>query len=189
MNPITVTEQFLLDKIREIFGRKLKTIASLPGNWDENMLQRLIMSSPACFVTFLGGPVISGDGPITGITSVWGVYAVSTDPAGSTVRNLGRANTLGAYDILGTLVPAVHNQTIPDIGTLQLSGSIDNLFKGSLAKQNLTIYEAQFSLRLYFEEAVDPATLDDFLTFHADYNINSDGSSDASDTQSVREEE
>jgi phage gp37-like protein len=188
MNPITTTETALIELIKSALGNKVKTVASLPGDWDANMLQRLIVIAPAVYVSFLGGPAISRDGDDAGLNSRWGIYAVTTDPSGHAARRLGSQIAIGAYEILATVIPAIHNQTVPDIGTLQLSGQIDNLFTGSLAKKNLTIYEAQFSVPLYFDSALDLNSLDDFVTFDGKYDLNTaDDKIDAEDNVTLEQ--
>lgn len=177
--PIVTVENSLIGLIKAALGARVKGVKSLPGGWDEGMLKRLIVNAPAVYVAFMGGPVI-GD---RRIGSRWGVYAVTSDPCGEAARRVGTKRSIGAYEILERVVPAVDEQTIDNIGSFELSGSIDNLFTGTIAKQNLTIYEAQFTIPLQFDRESDWSTLDDFITFHADFDLvpvegNIDGSMD-----------
>jgi phage gp37-like protein len=181
MDPINVTENFILNAVRTGLGAKLKTVQSLPGNWDADMLARLIVNSPAVYAAFLGGPVKPTDQPQ--IQARFGIYSVTTNPSGDAARRLGSGRAIGGYEILATIIPLLHGQIVPDVGSLLLTGAIDNLFTGTLAKQNLTIYEAQFSVPMTFDytdpSALDPAGLDLFETFHVDYDL--DGKVQASD--------
>lgn len=180
MPVLTVTEDALIAAIKGALGQNVKTVDSLPGNWDANMLSRLIVNAPAAYVAFLGGSAPGTSDTLAALSSLWGVYAVTTDPSGQATRRRGGPVSIGAYEILQRVVPTLHNLTITDVGTLAFTG-IDNLFTGTLAKQNLTIYEAQFKLPLTFENEVVTA-LDDFITFHADYDFAPpDGQIDAAD--------
>jgi len=169
--PIVTIENKLIDLIKTALGAQVKGVASLPGGWDADMLKRLILRAPAVYVAFLGGPVVGPGGSICGISSRWGVYAVTSDPSGQAVRRTGGRGVIGAYEILERAIPAINGQTLDGVGSFELSGSIDNLFSGTLAKQNLTIYEAQFTISLQFEAVPDPGALDDFITFHVDFDL------------------
>lgn len=168
---ISATEDALLAALTQALeGTKVRT-DSLPGDWDDDMLKRMLSLAPCVLVAFGGGgaknvgvaePVIDGQ---------WLVYVVTSHPSGQAARRRGNRQAVGAYELLSrTVVPTLHGLTVPNIGTLVLN-RLENLFTGTVERQGLAVYACAFSLPMPFDLGGEASSLADFLTFVAQYDI------------------
>lgn len=182
IDPLITVENDLVETLTAaVAGTKLR-VDSLPGDWDDQMLARLQRMAPCVLVAFVGGgPTTTGSHAEARINSQWLVYVVTSHPSGEAARRRGNAQGLGAYEILSRLViPVLHNHAVPGVGSLAL-GPVENLYTGTVDGKGLAVYAAAFELPLGFPVPLDPATLDDFATFAAQYDIPPAGSTDAAD--------
>lgn len=162
---ITAVEDDLLAALTaRLAGAKVR-VESLPGDWDDDMLKRLLPLAPCVLVSFGGGaPARIGELEPT-IDGQWSVYAVTSHPSGQAARRRGNAQALGAYDLIARLVvPALHGHDVPDAGPAHLV-RVDNLFTGSIERQGLAVYAATFRVPMPFSVLGDPDELDDFAVF------------------------
>lgn len=174
-------EDYLINRIKAAFNGRLKAVESLPADWDSDTFKRLLRMAPGAFVVF-GGGAHADRNTGASIDGRFSVIAVTAHASGELVRRRGDSREIGAYEIVEIAVPLLHEHTIPDVGMLKLTG-VDNLFTGELDRQGAAVYAATFSLPITFAPTLDPATLDDFLTFHADYDLApTDTAIDATDT-------
>lgn len=175
-------EDNLLNRVKSHFGRTLRTVDSLPGDWTDEMLKKLIISAPAVYLACPGGPRIPGEDSLVGINSRWSFFIITTHAGGEKDRRHGDAVQIGAYDIVRRLAPLFHNYTVPDVGTMDLL-SVDNLFNGTIEGKGVTLYSMLFNLPLHFDTDIPLADLDAFETFHVDFDVapadgNVDGQTD-----------
>lgn len=176
---ILVVEDLLIDKIKTLLPGRLRTVDSLPGDFTVDELKRLLISAPAVYVSFLGGQRDRRAGEFV-LQSRWAVIALTNHASGQAARRRGDGQTAGAYEILDLLAPALDGLVIPDAGTVAVE-QIRNLYSGAVDRQGLSAYALVLALPLCFPDTVDPATLDDFLMAHVDYDINQDGQADVAD--------
>jgi phage gp37-like protein len=167
---IGTTEDNLIALVKAEFGSKLRLVDSLPGDWSDDMLKSLIISAPAVYLAFLGGPKITNSDTIVGIDSRWSFFAITAHASGQKARRRGDSLQIGAYEIISRLIPVVHNHTVPDIGTITLV-SIDDLFNGNIDSKGVSLWAALFTMPMYFDPSTNLGSLDDFETFHADWDI------------------
>jgi len=177
-----LVEDHLIDKVKAHFGRTLRLVAALPGEWDDEMLKKLLLNAPAVYLACPGGPRTPGESDLVGINSRWLFYVITTHAGGEAQRRRGDALQIGAWEICRRLVVLFHNHTIPDVGTMDLA-SIDNLYNGSIENKGVTLYGVRFELPIHFDADISLATLDDFETFHVDFDLepadgNIDGQTD-----------
>lgn len=168
---ITHVEDALLAALAAaVAGTKVRT-GSLPGDWDDDMLKRLLQLAPCALTHFAGGaPAVPGElEPV--VQGQWLVYVVTSHPSGQEARRRGNAQALGAYELLSrVVVPALHNLRIGQAGTVAFS-RVDNLFTGAIERQGLAVYSAAFQVPMPFTTLPGGSELDDFATFYAQLDV------------------
>src|SRR5574341_1572838 len=122
---------------------KVRQVDSLPGDWDADMLKRLLRRTPGVFVAFMGGQVNASHS--AQLKAQWAVVAITGHASGEAARRRGDAQQIGAYEILEVVVPKLHGFKIDDEGTLKIL-DIANLYRGELDKQGVTAYAARFEI-------------------------------------------
>lgn len=175
-------EDELVARVKNHFGNKLRTVDILPGDWTDEMLERLIISAPAVYIACPGGPRIPNEDSLVGINSRWIFYAITAHASGEKARRLGDLVQIGAYDIVKRLIPLVHNYTIADVGTMDVV-SADNLYNGTVDKKGVTLYAVLCNLPMHFDTDAPLADLDAFESIHVDLDLapadgNVDGQTD-----------
>lgn len=184
---IASVEQHLVDAIKTRFGARLKGVESLPSDWDSKVVDRMMVLAPCAFVVFAGGPALAGTNEIAGR---WIVVAVTAHKGSEVARRRGDAREIGAYEIIETVVPLLHDMTIVGTGTLRFV-DMANLFNQVDESRGLAIYGAGFDLPMGMEAATDDGAdpLDAFITFHAEHDLAPiDGTSEAADTVTLPQE-
>lgn len=169
---IAALEAALIAPIKAALGNKVRTVESLPGNFDDNTFKRLLRQVPGIFITWAGAQTSSGrDGGVAGMTTgLWIVYVVTGHASGEAARRLGDSQQVGAYELVDTLVPLLNGLTIKGEGTLSLT-RVENLYSGTVDSQGLSLYAMQFNMPMAWPTTVDEATLTPFQTFDAQYDI------------------
>jgi len=167
---IKVIEDALIAEIQAALGNKVRSISSLPGDWDAEMFKRLMALVPGVFVVFAGGAPTAFGGTAPFINAHWVVIAATGHASGEAARRRGDGSWIGAYEILETLVPRLHGFTVPDEGSLALV-DVANLYNGAIDKQGLAVYAATFQMPMALATVADLATLDAFTTFDAQYDV------------------
>lgn len=182
-------EDHLVTRIKTHFGSVLKAVDTLPTDFDANEFERVLRLAPGVFISFGFGPAMK-DSAIQRVTiaSRWTIIAVSGNAGGEKQRRHGSLVEIGAYEIMERLIPLLHDYVVPDVGTLSLMDA-DNLFSGELDKKGVSMYAAVFTLPMTFESNLfDENGLDDFITFHGDYDLAApDGSAEAADTVTLEQ--
>lgn len=166
---ISTCEDALITRIQQLLGTKVRMVDSLPGDFDDETLKRLLRSVPGVFVLWTGGPSNQA-GALTAIDSAWIVYVITGHASGQAARRRGDAVQAGAYELIETLVPGLNEFDLAGEGSLSLL-RVENLYNGAIDKQGVAVYSLTFGQLLTMPATVDPGTLDDFLTFDAQYDI------------------
>ena len=149
----------------------VRQVDSLPGDWDAEMLKRLLRLVPGVFVAFIGGPAGAASGETAAINARWSVIAATGHASGEAARRRGDSQQVGAYELIERLLPKLHGHTIADEGTLKLI-DVQNLYTGEIDKQGLAVYAATFELpNMAMPSTLDEATLTPFATFDAKYDF------------------
>lgn len=167
---ILETEDALIAKIKALLGNAVRTVESLPGDWDDDMLKRLLRLVPGVFVAFAGGGPRSGGSNLASLDGQWIVYVVTGHASGEAARRRGDGVQVGAYELIERLAPALHLFVVPGVGTLRFA-RVENLYTGMVDRQGIAVYALTFQLDMTFSDAVDEASLDDFQTFDAQYDV------------------
>lgn len=161
---ITAVESHLIDTLTAaLAGTKLR-VQDLPGDWDDDMLRRLLTLAPCVLVSFSGGQVPRRGATTATIDSQWVVYAVTSHPSGEQARRRGNAQAIGAYEVISRLVvPQLHGHVVPGVGSMDLTG-VQDLFTGAVERQGLAVYACTFVLPMEFARSAG-SSLQDFATF------------------------
>lgn len=168
---ILAVEDALIAACRAALGTRVRTVESLPGDWDEELFSRLFRAVPAVFVSFGGGPAGTGSTQNQAtIDARWTLIACTGHARGEAARRRGDSQQIGAYEMLMLVVPRVHGLVVPGVGGLRLV-DLANLYSGTLDGKGLAVYVATFAMPLSFELVADEALLAPFETFTAQYDL------------------
>lgn len=167
---IIAIEDALIDKIKTALGSHVKGVESLPGDWDDEMLKRLLRYVPGVYVAFAGGPRLGAAGAAEAtIDGKWLVYLSTGHASGEAARRRGDGQQVGAYELIAILAPLLDGLTVSDVGSFSLI-DVSNLYTGSIDRQGVAIYALTLSIPMTFSLAPG-GTLTPFETFHAQYDV------------------
>lgn len=148
----------------------VKTIGTIPGPWSVDILRRMLQRAPAVYVAFINGDARAVDGDAV-INARFDVAAVTEHHGTEADRRRGDKTQIGAYEILERAVPHLNNLVIDGAGTLRLDRII-NLFNEATFTIGATVYVAQLTMPNLVLPVIETGSdLDDFETFHADFDI------------------
>lgn len=164
MGAISSVEDDIISQVKALLTTKVRAVESLPGDWDEDTLKRVLRAVPGVYVVFAGGNPVQAGGLTPQIQASFVLYAVTGHASGEAARRRGDSQQIGAYEILETLVPKLHGRLVPSTGTLIFAG-MQNLFTGALEKQGVAIYGATFNMTMAWPADLDLTTLAAFQTF------------------------
>lgn len=168
MNIITAVEDALLTRVVGAFVTgQIRTVKSLPGAMNAEMLKQLAPEAPGVYASFLGASPARTltDAHVTGR---WALYVLTWHASGEAARRRGDSVAIGAYDIIPPLVAAVIATPIDNAG-LPRFVRVENLWSGQFEKRGVALFAVTFDVPM---EMVGTApTLDAFEIFHADYDI------------------
>lgn len=192
---IITVEDNLIETTRNLFGKTLRAVDTVPGPLNLAVVKQMISQSPAIYFAFLGGGPGIQDGSINARFDAF----ISTKHVRQVARRRGDKTQIGAYEILGRLLPVLDGHTVPDVGTLKLK-RVTNLFSGQMDKDmGAALYAATFELPNMSFDTGDSTgilgdgtmgSLDNFITFHADYerDLTTDGEPVATDEITLPQE-
>ncbi len=178
---IKAIEQHIIDTAKAAFGTRLRSVDSLPADWDALTIERAFGGAPGLYVVFGGATRDPNREDLVGITK-WALTAF-TDHPNEPARRHGDSRVIGAYEIIETAAALFDQHDVPGVGRMELV-DIDDLFQDAVERKGGSIYGAAFTLPMALP---DPATvvdnLVDFLTFDGKFDVApADGQVDAEDT-------
>lgn len=167
MSLIAAIEEAVLATVAQVLGSTVREKKSLGGGWTMEMLDKALQFAPGVYVAFLGGGPMAQPGAFDGKFMVYVVTKGALEPA----RRQGGLGTIGAYDILERLLSRLDGMLVPGIGSLVVTG-IDNLFRDAMFDLGGTVYGIGLTmLNMSLLIDLDESSLDDFITFAADYDL------------------
>ncbi|ABE45642.1 DUF1834 family protein [Polaromonas sp. JS666] len=167
---ITSAEDNIIAQIKTVMGNKVRAVESLPGNWDDDTLKRLLRLLPGIFLVWGGGQVQERNAGVGGlVVGSWIVYVITGHASGEAARRRGDGQQAGAYELLQLLIPLLNGYTVPGEGTLSLQ-RVENLYSGSVDRQGVTVYACSFNMPQAWPTEVDMNLLTPFQTFDAQYD-------------------
>lgn len=165
---ILAAEDSILTQLRALVQGRVRTVETLPGDWDDDMLKRFLGSVPGVWVAFAGGPAKPAGAGTLSLASRWVVYVATGHPS-EEARRRGDAMQLGAYALLELLLPNLHGMSVASVGTLAVT-DVANLYSGQIERQALTVYAVTLALEMQLDLPADEL-LAPFETFVAQYDI------------------
>lgn len=163
-------EDQLIQRVKGHFNRHLRSVESLPSDFDAKEFDRILRSAPGVFAVFAGAQA-SDPGSYAQGRGQWSLVVVTDHASGELARRRGNTLQIGAYEIIERLVALLHDFSMPGVGTLQFR-SIDNLYSGVLENKGISMYAVVFSLPMSFDINIDDLqSLDNFERFDADIDL------------------
>lgn len=170
---ILAIENALITEIKTVLGfpaaPKVRTVESLPADWDEETLRRLLRAVPGVFVVFKGGRIPPG-GAVGRIPGEWSVIVVTGHASGEAARRRGDSQQVGAYELIETLIPKLHGLKITNEGSFDFIG-VENLYTGAIDKQGVAVYAIGLQMPMAWPNNLNLSLLNGFVTFDAQYDI------------------
>jgi len=165
-------EDHLVNETKALFGATLKRVDVLPNALNLGLLKSMITTAPAVYFAFLGGRAGQLDTDGATINGRFDAYIITRHVGNNEARRRGDATTIGAYDIIGQLIPRLHDSVVPDVGRLVLK-NVQNLFSMQLEESfKAALYALTFEVpNMPFSYHADMAAMADFATFDAQYDI------------------
>lgn len=172
IDPITAWEDAIISRcdtaLRVDDKRLVRAVESLPGDWDDDMLRRLLRLVPGCFVAFAGGAARAG--ATAEVTARWIVYVVTGHASGEAARRRGDAQEAGAYSLISLLMTALHGWAADSNSNALSVVEVSNLYTGTIDRQGVAVYALTFEAPLAFE-ALQASDLGDFALFEANLDV------------------
>jgi phage gp37-like protein len=165
---IADTLQALVALAQGHFGATLGKVEGCAGNWSAEDLKRAVNAAPCVQVAFNGG-ANQADSDLVRLAARFDFYVVTAGPL-EYARRAGGPVKIGGFEILRRLVPLLHGHTLFGIGTVRVL-RVDNLFTETGFDIGGQVYAVRTEIPLGLEAAPGPAGLNDFLRFHADYDV------------------
>ncbi len=172
MSVIATVEDAIIASVSARLGNKVRGVESLAGPWTVDALKQALQFAPCVRVGFLGGDT-TPDADVS-IRARFGVYLI-VGHALAAQRRRGAAQVIGLYDMLEAVAPALHEMSVPGVGSLVVRGTAT-----AFAEYTLQMGGAVYALNCEMPAMVMPdadpiPALDAFVTFHADSDITGDG--------------
>ncbi|WP_020506057.1 phage protein Gp37 [Lamprocystis purpurea] len=188
MSVLVDIEDRLLARAAQLLGPLLRAYVPLPGGFGE--LAAVLAAhgaKPPCVLAVWRGsarpPDRIRDGRVEGppgarFTSSWSLVVLTQASAGELVRRRGTAAAPGALALAEAVAVALHDHTLPGIGTLTVTG-LAPLEGTALTELAATLVEVQVALTHDLAETL-PDNLAEFAHFAADLDLApADGTTEA----------
>mgnify|MGYP003635521184 CR=1 FL=1 len=171
MNSIIAVEDHMVAETEALFGNVLKQIDCLPGALNLGLLKQLLITAPSVHFAFMGGKEgVDDDG--SHIDGRFSAYVITRHVGNDSARRRGDSTTIGSYQIINSLIPKLHGSVVDDVGRMACK-SIQNMFTIQLEETfKASLYAITFEVKnMPFVFEADLSSLDDFITFDAQYDI------------------
>lgn len=173
-DPIGALEDAILARLRTAFtagGRSvLKRIEALERPFEANVPASTQIHPPAIYLAPL---VAKPTGTERHLEMHWAAYCVSGSATPETrARGASGAFGIGTYAIAGRVVASLDGwlPDVPEASGLSILG-VENFTGLVLVKERMAVFAVTFAGRIECLEALGGSGLDDFLTYHSDWDI------------------
>lgn len=160
MSVIAETSRALIAQINTLCGDYLKEVAEHPGQWDDSSVRRLVRNPPAVYIAWIGQQPLPNP---NAVLARWGVFVVAD------VLNGQRNDNVGIYQVVETLTQGLHKTQIAPSGLFELQ-SVQNLWSDTQSGMGVAVYGMYFNAVQPLMPAFDESALDDFRTYHHQFN-------------------
>lgn len=144
----------------------LKTVGSLPGEFDEDTVGLMLTQAPAVYILFIGAD--RHQGQQLNLKSHWALYSVTSQAGSNKNRRYGQGSQIGSYEIIERALPALEATQPTNCGAISIS-AVSNLYTGRLQKRGISAYAATFDFNMPLESFRDASNDGQFITYHSDY--------------------
>jgi phage gp37-like protein len=154
-------------------GYTLKKLATYGGEFSDGV-ERIVTDFPAVLLAFGGAQPVKTVGTITQLKGTFSLICCATSLRNEKAARHGKDGKIGTYQIFTDMLALLTGQTLGlDITPLTPSG-IRPLMNDKAGTQLASIYGLDFETT-FSVEAKAPTGLDDFETFHGDWDITTHG--------------
>ncbi|MDM4768665.1 phage protein Gp37 [Solimonas sp. SE-A11] len=160
-------EDALIADTHAAYGKTLKTVDHLPGEWNAQTLRQMATNAPAVYWAYLGGkrhPRRDGCE-----LCVFHAYVFTGAGNDEKQRRRGDALALGAYQLVDTLVGYFDERAVPDAEALKWLRT-DNIYDDFLHANGLTSYRIAFELVRDMPRKPTTSELGEFLKSYQTYD-------------------
>lgn len=195
-DPITAIEQAVLARLKAaepVLGYRWQTRETYPADWDAFLKEKRQVNPPGVWFGYAGGrtlgeEAINGGSHGTRIELTFGIVVIAKHVGNEQMRRHGNEaqNVVGAYQLILDCIALLDGQDLElDIDKLKFGQLRLVRPTGALTEMKAAMYAAQVTTSFIVPRLpadLSAGGLDDFLTFHADWDIPPHGNTDASDT-------
>lgn len=165
----SLIEADLMARLTAACGSRIRQCESLPGEWDDDTLKRMLTKTPALYVAFSGGQTAAAGQSLPQINGQWAVYVATGHAQGQEKRRLGDGQQIGAYALWEVVALALHGKVIADIGTATFQ-RLENLYTGTIDNKGVAVYAVTFEIPMTLEADLS-GLVTRFATFDAKWDI------------------
>lgn len=174
-NTISQIEDGIINLIKsaqeaDALGYKLKKIDTYGGDFSDGV-EQMVRNFPAVLVIFAGATRISKTNNRTKFSARYGLICCAKNLRSEQSARSGDSSKVGSYKIVLDMAMLLMGQTFGlDIDPIVIEG-FDPLSNDKADRQLASIYGLNITTTFEIEGGVDPATLADFKTFHANWDL------------------
>lgn len=167
----------------DVLGYRFRTLDTYPADFDVYLKNEIIGDNafPAAWVVFGGWRNPVDDGALQAPAVFMVVVAAMNLRNEQSRRHGGAVGEVGSYQLMLDVASLIHGQRLDlDIGALQLGPCRSVRPTPTIVERQLSLYALEFTTLMPIEVARFPsAALDDFSTFHANWDLPPFGGVDA----------
>lgn len=181
MTGIAEVENGILDRMRaaaaaNVLGYKYRTLDTYPADFDVYLKEKIVGDAgfPAIWVVFGGWRTPEDQGSALQAPAVFMVIVAAQNLRNETAQRHGAtASEVGSYQLMLDAAALLHGQRLGlDMGPLQLGPCRSIRPTATIMERRLSLYALEFTTLLPIEVAGFPvAALDDFSTFHCNWDV------------------
>jgi len=172
---IAAIEDGIVERIKAastggVLGYALKEVKTYGGELDEDGLREVVKRYPAVWVVWAGSRFTEKARGLWWEDATFAVIVATKSLRNEQARRHGAPGEVGSYQIVKDVKALLGGNALGlDIQPLQPTAG-RSLFQGVKDKQPLSLYAVDFLAR-FITEQPETAGLDDFATFHADWDL------------------
>lgn len=146
-------------------GQYLKAVGTLPDDDEDTLVNRMAADAPAVYVVAGRNFKVAGGALVV----PFGLACVARNSRGHEDARRGDGKALGMYQILEAVLGLAENGLAG--GCYWRVSDVGFLNSDKIWKAGLTVGVVSVETTVAMPSGIDTATLSDFKTFHADYDI------------------
>jgi len=182
---IDTLELEIITRLKGVLGKKVRAVESLPAEWTEELLAKLLRVFPAVYIVFAGGRNLGGS-PGVRLDSRWVIYVVTGHAGGAAQRKQGDGREAGAYDLLSRVLTCLNGHSFSS-GSMLLE-NVDTLATARSEQQGVIVYGSTWRLPMMVEADFTEDATTDFDGLDAEYDlVPTDEQLEAQDTINIEQ--